>query len=155
MGQKGLRPVRAVCDTNVVVSALVLSTGRLSQIRAAWQVGALIPLVSKSTVEALIRVLNYPKFRLTAEEQSELLGDYLPYAETVEVSNISVDQVKCRDPDDKKFLDLAIAAHADWLITGDPDLLTLSGQTRLRILEPSPALDSLGHKNQGLKPGQA
>jgi len=146
MGQKGLKPVRAVCDTHVVASALVFATGRLSQFRSAWQTGALIPLVSKSTVEELIRVLNYPKFRLTAEDQSELLGDYLPYAETVEVSNISVDQVKCRDPDDQKFLDLAIGANADWLITGDPDLLALSGQTRLRILEPSRALDSLGHK---------
>ena len=151
MGQKGLRPVRAVCDTNVVVSALVFATGRLSQFRAAWHTGALIPLVSKSTVEELIRVLNYPKFRLTAEDQSELLGDYLPYAETVEVSNTSVDQLKCRDPDDQKFLDLAIGASADWLITGDPDLLMLSGQTRLQILAPSRALDSLGHQ----KPGQA
>ena len=43
---------------------------------------------------------------------------------------------------------VAIGANADWLITGDPDLLTLSGQTRLRILEPSRALDSLGHKTR-------
>jgi putative PIN family toxin of toxin-antitoxin system len=144
MGQKGLRPVRAVCDTNVVVSALVFADGRLGQIRAAWHSGALVALISKSTVEELIRVLSYPKFRLTLEEQSELLEDYLPYAETAEISNVSFDQVKCRDPDDQKFLDLAVSARADWLITGDSDLLALSEQTDVLILQPARALARLG-----------
>ena len=143
MGQKGLRPPRAVCDTNVVVSALVFAGGHLGQIRALWHSGALVPVVSKSTVEELIRVLNYPKFRLTPGEQSALLADYLPYAETAEVSVVSFDQVKCRDPDDQKSLDLALATNADWLISGDPDLLALAGQTNVQILKPSRAVSML------------
>ncbi|MGY6555109.1 MAG: putative toxin-antitoxin system toxin component, PIN family [Wenzhouxiangella sp.] len=70
--------------------------------------------------------------------------DFVPYAETAEISNVSVDQVKCRDPDDQKFLDLAISARADWLITGDPDLLELAEQTDVLILQPARALARLG-----------
>lgn len=143
MGEKGLKPVRAVCDTNVVVSALVFAGSQLSQVRGAWQAGALVPLVSKSTAEELIRVLNYPKFRLTPDELSILLEDYLPYTESVKVANADFSEVKCRDPDDQKFLDLAIAAKADWLITGDPDFLELSQQTWVRILQPSQSLSLL------------
>jgi predicted nucleic acid-binding protein len=56
---------RVVLDTNVVVSALVFGTGRLAEMRIAWQGERLLPLVSKATVEELLRVLAYPKFQLT------------------------------------------------------------------------------------------
>lgn len=55
---------RVVLDSNVVLSALLFSRGRLAWIRAAWQGGRFVPLASKPTVEELIRVLGYPKFRL-------------------------------------------------------------------------------------------
>lgn len=140
MGSKRLNPPRAVCDTNVVVSALVFSAGRLSQIRTAWAGGHLVPLVSRATVAELMRVLTYPKFHLTPDEQSELLADYLPFAETIHLPDSPLDLPNCRDPDDAKFLQLAVGARTDWLITGDPDLLELSGQVDVRILQPAEAL---------------
>jgi hypothetical protein len=77
--------VRVVLDTNVVLSALVFGGGAAGQVRSAWQKGALLPLASSVTVQELVRVLAYPKFRLSQADQDELLADYLPYTETVRI----------------------------------------------------------------------
>jgi uncharacterized protein len=57
--------LRAVLDTNVLVSALVFRQGIMATLREAWQAQRLTPLVSRVTATELIRVLAYPKFRLT------------------------------------------------------------------------------------------
>lgn len=120
--KKRLTPPRVVLDSNCVISALIFSHGRLVWLREAWMQGRFIPLVSKETARELIRVLAYPKFRLSESEQETLLGDYLPYAETVVVDVNTVGLPELRDPHDLKFLALAVAARADALVTGDSDL---------------------------------
>ncbi len=120
-------PVPVVLDTNVVLSALVFGGGKAGQLRRAWQQGAFIPLVSTATAEELIRVLAYPKFRLSREEQSELLADYLPYAQTVRVPQPPPAVPPCRDALDLPFMELALAGQAKMLVSGDRDLLVLSG----------------------------
>ena len=79
------RPPRVVIDTNLILSALVFAGGRLTPLRQAWQAQRVLPLVSRATVAELIRTLAYPKFRLAAYEQEELLSDYLPYCKTVRI----------------------------------------------------------------------
>jgi uncharacterized protein len=66
--------IRAVIDTNILLSALVFSSGTLSRFRQLWQDGEFKPLVSKPTVTELIRVLSYPKFKLTPLEREDLLA---------------------------------------------------------------------------------
>lgn len=119
---------RVVIDTNLVLSALVFASGRLAHLRTAWQGGQIQPLVSSTTAAELVRVLAYPKFRLSAADQEELLADYLPHCETVRIRQAPLAMPACRDPFDLPFLQLAIVARADALITGDQDLLSLSGQ---------------------------
>jgi putative PIN family toxin of toxin-antitoxin system len=128
--------VRAVLDTNVVVSALVFSSGRTAWLREAWQSGAVRPLVSRAVVAELLRVLEYPKFGLDREEREILLGDYLPACEVVRVSRKSRALPECRDPDDRAFLELALAGKADWLVTGDGDLLALARKFPVPIVSP-------------------
>ncbi len=127
MGAHGkINPPRVVFDTNVVVSALLFPNGRLAILRDAWRTGRATPLACKTTVEELLRVLTYPKFRLSAEERQELLGDYLPYSETLALPKRLPPVPECRDPHDSVFLQLALAAKADFLVTGDADLLVLA-----------------------------
>jgi len=116
---------RIVLDTNCLVSALVFSGKKLAWLRYAWQSGEIIPLVSKDTANELLRVLMYPKFKLSREEQALLLADFLPYAETVTDLNTPPDLPVIRDPADQMFLTLAVAAKADVLVTGDNDLLVI------------------------------
>ena len=71
-------PPRVVLDTNVVLSALLFRGGPTAQVRAAWMSARFVPLASAATAQELMRVLAYPKFKLTADEQHDLLADYLP-----------------------------------------------------------------------------
>jgi putative PIN family toxin of toxin-antitoxin system len=119
---------RVVLDTNLVLSALVFTGGRLARLRRAWQSGAFTPLVSRDTAAELIRVLAYPKFRLAPKEQEVLLADYLPYAETVTIPARRPPVPARRDPFDVPFLLLAVVGHADFLVAGDQDLLALVDQ---------------------------
>lgn len=131
---------RMVLDTNVLVSALLFPAGRLSWVREAWQSEAVVPLASRATTRELIRVLSHPKFRLTADERDDLLADYLPWCETVAVSE-RLDTPVCRDPSDRPFLELALAGRADALVTGDDDLLALAPAFPVPILSPMAARD--------------
>ena len=119
---------RVVIDTNLVLSALVFAQGRLSPLRLAWQGAHCQPLVSSVTAAELIRVLAYPKFKLTTEDQQELLADYLPYCATVRIPVKLPATPACRDKFDLPFLQLAVVGKADYLVTGDQDLLALVGQ---------------------------
>jgi putative PIN family toxin of toxin-antitoxin system len=122
------RAPRVVLDTNVVLSALVFTHGRSVALREAWQVGRCEPLVSKATAAALIRVLGYPKFKLGADEQRELLADYLPYCRTVTIPAKPPRTPPCRDPFDLPFLQLSVVGKADFLVTVDQDLLGIEGK---------------------------
>ncbi len=65
-----------------LASALLFPPGRLVWLRDAWHALHIIPLVSRDTIRELIRVLNYPKFKLERAEQEVLPGDFPPWAET-------------------------------------------------------------------------
>ena len=138
-----MNPPRAVLDTNVLVSALLFSAGRLTWLRDAWHSRALVPLASRETTRELIRVLSYPKFRLGDDEREELLADYLPWCETIAVPE-RFPAPECRDPLDRPFLELALAGRADLLITGDDDLLALASTFAVPILTPRGARDLVG-----------
>ena len=130
---------RVVLDTNVVLSGLLFPGGRISWIRRAWMSGACRPLVSKGTIEELLRALSYPKFGLEPEEAQELLGEYLPYVEAIDASSAPADLPGCSDPDDQKFLELAAIGAADFLVSGDRALLALEGQLSFRVITPAAA----------------
>ena len=123
-----MNPPRVVIDTNCLVSALFFSQENLAWLRWSWQNGQFTPLVSQQTVGELIRVLGYPKFRLSAKQQEILLAEFLPYAEPVSISNRSPGLPSLRDPQDVMFLELAITGKAEVLVSGDADILELRHQ---------------------------
>ena len=125
--------MRVVLDTKVVLSALVFGGGTAGRLRTAWQAGAFMPLVSTATAQELVRVLAYPKFRLSVADREELLADYLPYTITVRIPDPPPSVPECRDAFDVMFLELAVVGKAKVLVTGDRDLLALAGQTNFAI----------------------
>jgi uncharacterized protein len=143
--------IRVVLDTNIVVSALLFADSRLSWIRRAWQQGQIRPLVCRETTEELLRVLTYPKFKLTSQERDELLADFLPYTETVPLPPAREQHAECRDPNDRIFLELAAAAQETVLVSGDADLLDLRGKASTTILS-APELKARLASGPGLVP---
>ena len=114
--------MRAVFDTNIVLSALVFGS-QLAWLRGAWAGGVAIPVLCRETTAELLRVLAYPKFKLTPTERDLLLAEYLPFAEAAQLPEpLPVLPVACRDRDDVVFIHLALAAKVDCLVSGDRDL---------------------------------
>lgn len=146
MGEKAevARPRRVVLDTNVAVSALVFREGRLAWLREAWEAGRVVPVVSAESVAELVRVLAYPKLKLSEEETKNVLAHYMEHAEAVREVGASVRIPECRDPDDRIFLRLAYAARVEALVTGDKDLLAVAGKSRIPILTPDALKTKLG-----------
>lgn len=117
--------MRVVLDTNCVISALLFSKQHLAWLRHSWQNGEIIPLVSKETVNELIRVLTYPKFKLSTQEQELILADFLPYTEVIKIDAIPDGLPQIRDEYDQIFLVLAVLGEARCLVSGDKDILDI------------------------------
>ena len=135
MGKKEKQVKRVVLDTSILISAL-LFRGELSKIVGLWQKGGVIPVISKETFNELRTFLGYPKFSLTQEERDSIIEqEILPYFEIVEV----VKEVKgiSRDPEDDKFISSAISASADYIVSGDKDLLDLKHYKSTKIIKAS------------------
>ena len=130
---------RLVFDTNVVVSAvLFLATVPARALELGQAVGRL--LVSDETVEELRRVLMRTKFDryVRSDERARFLGRVLDDAMLVEIIE-SIDD--CRDPNDNKFLEMAVSGGATHLVTGDDDLLVLHPFRGVAIVTPQAFLD--------------
>jgi uncharacterized protein len=125
---------RVVFDTNVVLAALLFRGGRLAWLRAHWQQGGCVPLISHTTAMELTRVLAYSRFHLGDDRRVELLGLYVPCCE--DINPLERCAASCRDAKDQPFLDLAHCGKADVLVTGDEDLLALAGHTSFVIEMP-------------------
>src|SRR5436190_4711616 len=115
---------RAVFDANVIVSALLLphSVPRQAFDRALSH-GSI--LISDATLIELNGVLARPKFDryIGAQLRAEFLSTLVRRAELIEITTIVAD---CRDPDDNKYLELALSGNATHLVTGDKDLLAMN-----------------------------
>ncbi|MBK5274424.1 MAG: putative toxin-antitoxin system toxin component, PIN family [Desulfuromonadales bacterium] len=141
MGQK-IAPLRIVLDTNVLISALLFS-GRVGMLRDLWKTGRIIPLVSKETFAEFRKVLSYPKFKLSLREIRAILNEeILPFVEPVEI----IEQVTgiCRDPLDDMFLAVADSGGAQFLITGDQNLLVLKNYKQTRIITVGDFMELVG-----------
>lgn len=97
--------IRVVLDTNVLVSALLFERGRLAWLRHGWQGNRCTPVLAQPTTRELLRVLGYPKFKLSPSEIALLLAERLPWSET--------------------WLPLACAAKVNALVSSEADLLAL------------------------------
>ena len=125
---------RVVLDTNCLVSALIFSRGKFVWLREAWQAKRFIALASRDTVSELLRVLNYPKFKLSRSEQESLLAEFLPYVEIVKIETTPEGLPQIRDADDVIFLALAAVGAADALVSGDGDIQAVKAQFHIPVL---------------------
>ena len=135
MGKKEKTIGRVVLDTNILVSALLFQA-ELAGIVDLWKKGRIIPVLSKETFTEFKAVLEYPKFSLTQQEIKVIIEEeVLPYFEVIEIA----DNIKgiCRDIDDDKFIVCAVSASADFIVTGDKDLLDLGKYKSVKIISAS------------------
>jgi putative PIN family toxin of toxin-antitoxin system len=122
-----MNKLRVVLDTNVLVSGIAYPDNLPGRILNAWREGRFDLVLSRYILDEMVRVLpRLKRILLTPEEIRDVAEDYLFKAEIVEpVVNLEPD---LRDENDQLVLGTLIAAQADYLITGDKDLLELAGR---------------------------
>lgn len=125
-------PLRVVLDTNVLIAKLLFDP-RSTWLVQAWQNHTLIPLATEETLGELDRVLARAKFRLPQDRVDERMAEYRPWCQIYPV-DATIPVPECRDPDDRKFLQLALQCQADALVTADYDLLTLQPDFPIPII---------------------
>jgi len=117
--------LRVVLDTNVLVSGLAYPLSNPGRILEAWRQGGLELVLSRFILDELVRALpRLPRITMTLAEIRDLADSFLFIAEMVEPSEEREERL--RDEADQKILGTLRAAGADYLITGDKDLLALS-----------------------------
>lgn len=136
--------MRAVLDTNVVISATLIRGGNEDRILRAWQRGGFELVLSPPILDEMGRALFYEKLRksrwMTEEEIVSLLRS-LAQESTLVPGRVRV--AVSRDPEDNKFLEAAIEARAQYVVTGDKDLLDLKTYREVRIITPAAFLKIL------------
>jgi putative PIN family toxin of toxin-antitoxin system len=134
---------RAVIDTNVLISA-ALTSGTPPALVTHFILEHARLLFSRETFTELETRLWRPKLDryLTLEDRRALLHDFSGAAEWVGLNQDDRDRMRfSRDPDDDKFVWTALVGDADWLVSGDADLLVRSVVEKVRILSPAHALE--------------
>jgi len=137
--------LRLVMDTNVLVSGIFFPKGNEAQILGYTIEGRAVLLASLDTLEELREVLTRPKFQLTQPEVLAIFQMVLSRWEIV--LNPEKAEARCRDPDDQKFLGCAVAGKADYLVTGDPDLLVMDRVGRTLILTGARLVKAMKREN--------
>jgi uncharacterized protein len=116
------RKIKVILDTNILISYLI--SPQLSFIDALITERKLVVLLSEELLEEFIDVARRPKLKkyFSDENLIALIELLTWYGKIIHPKSQRTD---CRDPKDNFLLNLAIDAKADFLVTGDLDLLEL------------------------------
>ena len=127
-----------VIDTNIVLDLWLFEDPATVPLRAALQSGAISHLATTSMRDELARVLTYPhlikRMAKSNIQASDVLNRYDKYLLAAE--NAAKAACTCKDPDDQKFIDLAVA-HAAPLLSKDNAILCM----RKRLLQSGVVLN--------------
>lgn len=130
--------MRAVVDTNVVVSGLILPRRAPGEVLRALRDRRYLAVVSRPILEEIAAVLArswlQERYGLEDDDVRDFLRLLALRSEYVEPST---EIHRCRDPHDDKFLEAAEAGRADRLVTGDTDLLDLGSIGAAVIVTPA------------------
>lgn len=128
---------QVVLDTNVVLDLLVFGDARARPLCEALQGGRLRAITSDATLFELADVLGRAFVAPWGVPAEQVLATLRGWGRTVMDTEAcpAPPAPRCRDADDQKFIDLALATGACWLISHDRALLALAKRARLRGLE--------------------
>ena len=109
---------RLVLDSNVLISSALSRLGKPAQIMELIRQSDRVLLFSVETLNELTTRLARPKFDryVTDEERKAFVEDAIRWSEIITITGVAQG---CRDPDDDKFLELAVVGGADCLVSSD------------------------------------
>jgi len=135
--------VRVVLDTNVLLSGLMYPSSTPGRIVSAWRQSRFELVMSREQLAEIARVLTYPRIHRILRWNRDRIERFLKqiYLRSVVVGIEETEIEVPTDSDDSPTLQSFIAAQADWLVTGDKDLLLLRDEHA--IMTPAEFADLL------------
>jgi uncharacterized protein len=137
--------IRAVLDANVFVSAFLSPKGFPAKILAAWYAEQFHLAISPAILEEIGRVLRYPKIVLRhrwPEEKIRLFIEDLAHLAILTPGQRGLNVIT-EDPSDNRYLECAIEAIAEYIVSGDQHLRRLGTYQGITILAPQELLGVL------------
>lgn len=117
-----------VLDTNVCLDLFVFEDARCRRLHAALLAGEIVAVTDDACREEWLRVLRYPQLALDDARREIAAGRFdaaVRHCAPVAAEGHAM-SLRCRDPHDQKFLDLAMSTQARWLLSRDDHLLSLA-----------------------------
>jgi predicted nucleic acid-binding protein len=115
--------MRAILDTNVWLDWLVFGDPRIAPLASAVESGGLRILATEPMLGEFAAVIARPQFRLDAARVGDLSARQRSLVDTRDPAPDC--RLPCTDPDDRMFIDLAVAHRVEWLLSRDKALLRL------------------------------
>ncbi len=141
--------MKVVLDSNIFVSAVVNPDGPSATIVRLCQQGSLEAIAAESILRELQDVLYRPhiagKVHRADDWQSRFVDGIRTFAQIVEPEHTHAGAVP-RDPDDDHIIEAAVAGHAEYIVTGDSDLLALRSYEGIAIVTPARFLTVIGRE---------
>lgn len=136
--------LRAVVDTNILIRAVIRPRGTVGPIAAQLRAGAYIIILSAPLFEELVEKLNLPRIREKYHIDAQTIHTFVAELATSGEMVAPTRRIEvCRDADDNKVLEAAVAGRANYIVTGDEDLLILDPFEGIRIVTPRVFLAAL------------
>ena len=132
--------LRVVLDTNVLISAILFG-GKPRQILEKAIRGEIRLCLSEPILEELKGVLQRSKFDYSPEMIQFMLMELMGIADFV--NPLETVHVVLEDPEDKRILECAVEAKANYIVTGDLHLLRLSRYRNIEVVNVSAFLERL------------
>lgn len=137
--------MRIVLDTNVVLSALLWRGTPYRLLDAIRNRGAASLFTSPALLDELADVLTRPsatkRLAIIGRTAREVLADYVEAVEVVEPEHVP--RVVPDDADDDQVIAAALTAGADWIVSGDADLLSMGSHQGIPIITAAQAVQQI------------
>jgi putative PIN family toxin of toxin-antitoxin system len=132
-------PLTAIFDTNILFSATGWRGNPFQCVERA-RAGEFGVFTCPELMEELAEKLG-TRLHFSADQVAETLADYLGFLKVIQIPKTLT--AVCRDPDDNMVLECALAGHAQYIVSGDKDLLELKEFRGIRIVRAAEFLNSL------------
>jgi len=132
-------PLTAVFDTNILFSATGWRGNPFQCVERA-RAGGLRVFTCPELMEELAEKLG-ARLHFSADQVAETLADYLGFLRVIQIPKGLT--AVCRDPEDNMVLECALESHAQYIVSGDKDLLELGAFRGIRIVRAGEFLELL------------
>ena len=143
--------MRIVLDTNVIVSRFLSPAGAPAKVLDLWKKkGYFDVVVSEEILQEYARALTYPHIQARHQIPAREIETNIHTFSDIAILVVPTEQITIvkDDPDDNTFIACALAGNAEYIVSGDRDLLTVRTYKGIRILTPATFLTLIEHEQK-------